>query len=84
MGRTAIFNFKSSESVIQIFLSVNPQTRYFTYYYIFTENTPVTVKIYIKKTVALLVTKSKLMAGELCVQDLMYAKIILKSFELKV
>ena len=53
-------------------------------YSVFLEGAPITVKSSMQKTVALSVTEAELMAGVTCAQDMLYAKKVLESLQLKV
>ena len=48
------------------------------------ETTLVTLKIHMQKVVTLLITEEEFMYRVLCVQDMLYAKNILESLELKI
>jgi len=53
-------------------------------YAVFLEGAPVTVKSSMQKTVALSVTEAELMAGVTCAQDMLYARKVMESLQLKV
>lgn len=55
-----------------------------TGYAVFMEGAPITVKSSMQKTVALSVTEAELMAGVTCAQDMLYARKVLESLDLKV